>query len=94
MGRREKNLIRLPAAVVAGLAFTATAGAASLTNTDSESYVIIVTEGGVKSEFSISSGETLNFCNDGCFVTMPRGDKAALSGSESLKIIDKEAVDK
>lgn len=92
MGRRDNNPIRLSAALAAVLCVTAAADAASLTNKDSESHVIIVTEGGVKTEFSISAGETVNFCDEGCFVTLPRGDKAALSGSETLDIVDEEAV--
>ena len=91
MGCRYKNKAWL-VAVAALIAAATPAGAASLTNKDSNNHVVIVTENGVRSELSIAAGQTLTFCPAGCFVTMPSGQKAALSGSESVQIVDESPV--
>jgi len=71
------------AAILAG---TAASLAASATNTDSEPRTIVVTEGGTQSELLIAAGETIQFCPNGCFVTMPNGDREALTGGEAIDI--------
>jgi len=71
------------AAILAG---TAVSLAASATNTDSEPRTIVVTEGGTQSELLIAAGETVQFCQNGCFVTMPNGDREALTGGEAIEI--------
>lgn len=60
--------------------------AASAVNLDAEPRVLVVTEGGAKAELTISAGETVEFCAQGCFVTMPDGDRQALTGSETVEI--------
>ena len=62
------------------------AHAASAVNLDSEPRTLIVTEGGNKSELAVGAGETVEFCPSGCFVTMPNGDREALTGSETIEI--------
>lgn len=62
------------------------AQSASAVNLDSEPRTLIVTEGGSKSELSLAGGETVEFCSAGCFVTMPNGDREALTGSETVEI--------
>jgi hypothetical protein len=72
---------------VALLVFAAgPASAASAVNLDSEPRTLIVTEGGTRNELSIAAGETVEFCPQGCFVTMPNGDLEALTGAESIEI--------
>ncbi len=71
---------------VAALTISWSAHAASVTNNDGEAHTLIVTEGGTKSELVLSSGETVEFCAGGCFVTMPNGDREALSGGEAVEI--------
>lgn len=81
--------------MIAALALAASGGAAiaaSVTNNDSEPRVLIVTEGGSKSEMSLAAGETVNFCSGGCFVTMPNGDHEALTGSETIEITNGKAI--
>ena len=68
------------------LAMTGAGMAASAVNLDTETRTLIVTEGGSKSELALAGGETVQFCRDGCFVTMPNGDREALSGSETIEI--------
>jgi hypothetical protein len=75
--------------VVAAIAFLALGGsafAASAVNKDAETRTLIVTEGGGKTELALAAGETVEFCPNGCFVTLPNGDLEALTGSETVEI--------
>ena len=74
------------------LAMIGGASAASITNTDSQQQVLIVTEAGDKIEMVVEAGATVNFCPTGCFVTMPSGDRETFSGSESIDIVNGAAV--
>lgn len=74
---------------VIAFALAATPGqaiAASAVNLDNEPRTIIVTEGGNKQEIALGAGETVEFCSGGCFVTMPNGDREALTGAETIEI--------
>jgi hypothetical protein len=85
----QQNRADMVKSVVIALTLLATGGqalAASAVNLDSEPRVIIVTEGGTKQEIAVGAGETIEFCSDGCFVTMPNGDREALTGGETLEI--------
>jgi hypothetical protein len=62
------------------------ARAATVTNLDAEPFVLIVTEGGNRAEFTVRTGQTLEFCLEGCFVMLPNGDRNALSGDEAYEI--------
>jgi hypothetical protein len=70
--------------VLAGLSSAAVA--ASVTNGDGDAVLLKVTEGGQQSELAVGPGQTVEFCASGCFVTMPNGDREALSGSEKVTI--------
>jgi len=80
------------AAIVMLAAINGGAYAASAINLDSEPRTLIVTEGGSKSELAIAGGETVEFCPSGCFVTMPNGDREALTGSETIEISGGQAT--
>jgi hypothetical protein len=67
------------------------AHAASATNLDNEPRTLLVTEGGSQSELAVAAGETVEFCPTGCFVTMPNGDREALTGSERIEISNGQA---
>ena len=83
----RRNAMKMRLAVVAALlGVGGVAHAASAVNKDAEPRTLIVTEGGARSELSIAAGETVEFCVSGCFVTLPNGDREALSGSETLEI--------
>lgn len=75
---------------VVALAFVLFAGgsahAASAVNNDAEALTIVVTEGSTRSELALPAGETVEFCPNGCFVTMPNGDREVLTGSEVIEI--------
>ena len=81
----KKTLIAAAALTVA-LAPAALASAASVTNLDDTEHTLIVTEGGNQVELSIGPGETIEICPEGCFVTMPNGDREVLTGTETLSI--------
>jgi hypothetical protein len=85
---RRQNLFGRAFAVLVVLPlFTAGhATGATLTNLDPEPFVLTVTEGGDRTEVTVRSRETLEFCFDGCFVALPNGNRAALSGSEVIII--------
>ena len=68
------------------------ATAATVTNKDTQSQVLIVTEAGNKIEMAIEAGATVNLCPAGCFVTMPSGDRETLDGSETIDIVNGAAV--
>ncbi|MBE7185220.1 MAG: hypothetical protein INR68_12555 [Methylobacterium mesophilicum] len=72
--------------IAAILAMGAPSLGASAVNLDGEARSMTVTEGGVTNEVSIGAGQTVEFCASGCFVTLPNGDREALSGGEVLEI--------
>lgn len=76
----------MAAVLAAALAPAAMASAASVINHDDIEHTLIVTEGGNQIELSIGPGETIEICPEGCFVTMPNGDREVLTGSETLSI--------
>lgn len=83
----RRNAMKTQLAVIAGLLWmVGAAHGASAVNMDSETRTLIVTESGSRNELSIAAGETVEFCVSGCFVTLPNGDREALSGSETLEI--------
>ncbi len=73
-------------AIAAFLAMSGAGMAASAVNKDAEPRTLIVTEAGSKTELALAAGETVEFCSAGCFVTMPNGDREALTGSETIEI--------
>ncbi len=68
------------------LAATGAGQAATAINLDTEPRTIVVTEGATRVEIVIAGGETAQFCPSGCYVTLPNGDRAALSGAETIEI--------
>lgn len=66
--------------------------AASLENKDGSTQTVTVTEDGVRNELAVAAGEVINFCGGGCFITMPNGDRAALSGNEAVQIVGGAAI--
>jgi hypothetical protein len=60
--------------------------AASITNKDSADIVLTVAENGNKVQITVASGSTEDVCPSGCFITMPNGDRLALTGGESVEI--------
>ncbi|MFN3549418.1 MAG: hypothetical protein ACK4U0_18180 [Mesorhizobium sp.] len=73
-------------AVLVLLAISSPVLAASALNNDTEVRVLVVTEGSKQEELAIAPGQTVQFCFSSCFVTMPDGDRFALSGNEVIEI--------
>jgi hypothetical protein len=59
---------------------------ATLTNLDAEPFLLTVTERGMRTELTVLTGQTLEFCFDGCFVALPNGDRHVLTGTETIEI--------
>ncbi len=74
------------AAAIVLILLTGAANAATVVNHDSQAYTLVVTEGGQKSEVGLAPGQTIDVCGGGCFITMPNGDREALSGGETVEI--------
>ncbi len=74
------------------VAISGGAHAASITNQDSESHTLTVTEGGTQEQLQLAPGDTVEFCPTGCFVTMPSADREALTGAETIDIVGGKAV--
>lgn len=88
-------LVVLKTGLLAGLVIGFGAGhgfAASVSNTDASAQTLVVTEGASKRELIVAPGETVDFCPSGCFVTMPNGDREALTGSEAVTLKGGKAV--
>lgn len=79
---------------LAGLA-AASAGpslAASVKNSDAETVVLKIVENGKGSEIMLRSGQEEQICPEGCFLSLPNGDRIGLSGGENVEIIKGGAV--
>lgn len=77
---------KFSAVLIALFAMSSVASAASVINRDADAQTLMVTEGADKAELTVGPGETVEFCDGGCFVTMPNGDRQALTGSETVEI--------
>ncbi|RVC21959.1 hypothetical protein EN879_20420 [Mesorhizobium sp. M7A.F.Ca.AU.002.02.1.1] len=87
--RWEHRYCTMLKSLVAAVALVAAIGsvhAASAVNKDAETRTLVVTEGGSKTDLALAGGETVEFCPNGCFVTLPNGDLEALTGSETVEI--------
>ena len=87
--RWEHRYCKMWKSLVAAVALLAVSGsghAASAVNKDAETRTLVVTEGGSKTDLALAGGETVEFCQNGCFVTLPNGDLEALTGSETIEI--------
>lgn len=79
-------MLRFIAAATSLLALAGVSSAASIVNRDAETYSVIVTEGSSQAEVTVAAGQTVDVCPSGCFVTLPNGDRQALSGTEIVEI--------
>ncbi|MDI7863619.1 hypothetical protein MRS76_16810 [Rhizobiaceae bacterium n13] len=83
---------RLFYAFLMASAFATTATAASVTNTDSQTVVLVVVEDGKRVEIELQPGDQQTICASGCFVTLPDGDRIGLEGGENVEIVNGSAV--
>ena len=60
--------------------------AATVTNKDSKTQVLVIVEGGNRAELVVEPGATETICPAGCFVTLPNGDHIGLAGDETVEL--------
>lgn len=58
----------------------------SITNQDGETRRITITEDGERGEQDVSANETVQVCEQGCFITFPDGTLTAYQGNEEIVI--------
>ncbi|MBZ0217856.1 MAG: hypothetical protein K8F25_14960 [Fimbriimonadaceae bacterium] len=68
------------------MTIAAPAFAMSITNKDDESRLVVITENGTRSERDVASNETVQLCEQGCFITFPDGTLTAYQGDEKIAI--------
>ncbi|MDK1386242.1 hypothetical protein QN224_12570 [Sinorhizobium sp. 8-89] len=79
-------------ALLSGILVTGAASAATVTNKDGETAVLVVVEGESRMEVAVGSGATEMICPSGCFVTAPSGDRIGLQGDETIEIVNGSVV--
>lgn len=84
--RRRAKMKRMIMMLLVSAAMSAPAMAASVTNKDADTQVLVVVEGGSRMEIALEPGATETICPSGCFVTLPNGDRIALNGGEDVEI--------
>lgn len=83
-----KTVVVLLSAMLA----TEAAQAATVTNRDNETAILVIVEGESRMELAISAGATEVICPSGCFVTAPNGDRVGLQGAETIEIVNGSVV--
>ena len=86
-----KMRIVLLLALFSPLALPRAAQAANAVNKDAEPRTLVVTENGDQSDVAVAPVQTVQFCDAGCFVTLPNGDREALTGTETIEIFGGKA---
>ncbi|WP_112811087.1 hypothetical protein [Ensifer sp.] len=79
-------------ALLSGVLAAGAVSAATVTNKDGETAVLVVVEGESRMEVAIGSGATEMICPSGCFVTTPSGDRIGLQGDENVEIVNGSAI--
>ncbi len=85
LGRRAKMKRMIVMLLLSG-AMAAPALAATVTNKDDKTQVLVIVEGGSRAEVAVEPGSTQTICPAGCFVTLPNGDRVGLAGGETVEI--------
>lgn len=84
---RRARMKRMIMMLLVSAVMTAPAMAASVTNKDGDTQVLVIVEDGSRMEVALEPGATETICPSGCFVTLPNGDRIALNGGESVEIV-------
>lgn len=79
-------MVRIILAALASAFLASSASAAVLTNVDSSPVVLVIVEDGGRMELSVAPGASEDVCPQGCFVTLPNGDRLGLDGGEAVEI--------
>ena len=79
-------------AVVSAMFIADAASAATVTNKDAETAVLVIVDGESRMEVAVDAGGTEMICPSGCFVTAPSGDRIGLQGDETIEIVNGSVV--
>jgi hypothetical protein len=77
---------RMITVLLVSVAMTAPVLAATVTNKDADTQILVIVEDGSRVEVALEPGSTETICSAGCFVTLPNGDRIALNGGEEVEI--------
>ncbi|WP_208442034.1 hypothetical protein [Bartonella raoultii] len=69
-----------------------TAFAATVKNTDAKVQSLIVVEGSVPLNVSLSAQQTVTICMKGCFITFPNKDRFAIKAEDNIEISEGRAI--
>ncbi len=83
---RRGAMTRMITMMLISAAMTMPALAATVVNKDSKTQVLVIVEGGSRVEVAVEPGASESICSSGCFVTLPNGDRIALSGGETVEL--------
>jgi hypothetical protein len=83
--KRRHEMKKLIVTLTVLLAMSGAANAASIINRDAAPVSVTVTEGADQVNLDVGSGETVEFCAGGCFITF-NGDRQVLTGAETVEI--------
>ncbi|MBP2237148.1 putative porin [Sinorhizobium kostiense] len=78
----------LTAAVLLCAVIGGAAHAATVTNRDGDTAMLVIVEGQSRIDVALASGATETICPMGCFVTLPSGDRIGLQGDETVEIVN------
>lgn len=68
------------------LLYIGEAAGATVTNLGKVPQTLSIAEGSNQTELTVNPGETVEFCQAGCFLKLPNGDRGTLTGVESVEI--------
>ncbi|SIQ16916.1 hypothetical protein SAMN05880582_101984 [Rhizobium sp. RU20A] len=85
-------MLKIATVFVAALAVAGFAKAATITNKDADTAVLVVVEGESRMEVAIAAGSSEQVCPSGCFITTPSGDRIGLEGGETVEIVNGSAI--
>ncbi len=85
-------MLKIATVLFAALSVAGFARAATVTNKDADTAILVVVEGESRMEVAIPAGSSEQICPSGCFVTTPSGDRIGLEGGESVEILNGSAL--
>ncbi|WP_273755389.1 MULTISPECIES: hypothetical protein [unclassified Bartonella] len=72
--------------------FAMTTFAATVKNTDAKVQSLIIVEGSIPLNISLSSQQTVTICMKGCFITFPNKDRFVIKADDNIEISRGRAI--
>ncbi|WP_377289538.1 hypothetical protein [Rhizobium sp. SG2393] len=85
-------MLKIATVLFAAVSVAGLARAATITNKDADTAVLVVVEGESRMELAIPAGSSEQVCPSGCFITTPSGDRIGLEGGETVEIVNGSAL--